>query len=309
MKWIEFVLKVKTDSYEPYELILLNYAESVVINDPKATLLHIEKGEWEAHGFSKEALANESVRLNSYLPVDEALDESLSRLKNELLKEGEKKGEALFFEVLELPEVDWSIEWQKNYEVLQFGKRIEIVPEWLGPTGARDIVIKVDPGLAFGTGHHETTALPLGLLEDYVRETSTVFDIGTGSGILALVAKKLGAKEVFGYDYDEVAVRVAKAHAVLNNLEVSFKESDLFNSVEGKADLIIANIVTKILCLLLPDLAKHLAPFGKAIFSGISLDSLEEMEAGIKRHGFRIVERIKKGEWVALVLESVDEVS
>lgn len=307
MKWIEFVVRVKTEAYASYESLLLAYSQSVVIDDPQATLAHIEKGEWEAHGFSKEALKEEKVRLSIYLEVDETLEERLSRLKGELLEEAENLGDTLFFEVTKLPEVDWSKEWQKNYEVLQFGESVEIVPVWLTPTGNRACVIKIDPGLAFGTGNHETTALPLMLLEDYIKEDMGVFDIGTGSGILALVAKKLGAKEVLGYDYDPVAIRVAKEHSVLNQLDVAFFESDLFKKVTGKADFIIANIVTKILLLLLPDLAAYLKPKGKALFSGISVDTLPEMKAAIARYGFKIIQEAKKGEWVALVLERADE--
>lgn len=309
MKWIEFVVKVKTENYGHYETLLLKYAESVVVSDPKATLAHIEKGQWEAHGFSKEALREEPVRLSIYLKTDAFLNKKLENLKNDLLGEGEKQGEYLLFECISLPDVDWSIEWQKNYEVLSFGERVEIVPVWLEPSGKRDVVIKIEPGLAFGTGSHETTALPLALLEKYIKKEMCVFDLGTGSGILALVAKSLGAEKVFGYDYDSVAVRVANEQSKLNNLEVTFLESNLFQKVEGKADFIIANIVTKILLLLLPDLDKYLAPFGKVLFSGISVDTLEEMKRAVTEYHFKIVEEVQKGEWVALVLERKHEVS
>ena len=215
-----------------------------------------------------------------------------------------QRGEKYHLSTDLLEDRDWANEWKRHYEVLTFGQKIEIVPVWLTPSGTRPVVIKVNPGLAFGTGYPETTALPLGLLEGYIKKGMSVFDIGAGSGILALCAKKLGASKVTGYDYDPVAIRSAKEMAELNEeTDVAFYVSDLFKNVEGKADFVVANIVTPILLKLLPDLSAHLAENGKALLSGIALETVAEMKSALAKYNYRIIEEKQNGEWLALVVE------
>ena len=304
MDWMIVKIEVDTTDYSPYEAFLLKYVSGVVVEDPQATLAHIRKGEWEAHGFEEAKLLDSWVTLILYLENDAYLKKRLDEINIGLQNLAKQRDEKYHLSTDFLEDRDWANEWKRHYEVLTFGQKIEIVPVWLTPSGTRPVVIKVNPGLAFGTGYHETTALPLGLLEGYIKKGMSVFDIGAGSGILALCAKKLGASKVTGYDYDPVAIRSAKEMAELNEeTDVAFYISDLFKNVEGKADFVVANIVTPILLKLLPDLSAHLAENGKALLSGIALETVAEMKSALAKYNYRIIEEKQNGEWLALVVE------
>ena len=290
MDWMIVKIEVDTTDYSAYEAFLLKYVSGVVVEDPQATLAHIRKGEWEAHGFEEAKLLDSWVTLILYLENDVYLKKRLDEINIGLQNLAKQRDEKYHLSTDLLEDRDWANEWKRHYEVLTFGQKIEIVPVWLTPSGTRPVVIKVNPGLAFGTGYHETTALPLGLLEGYIKKGMSVFDIGAGSGILALCAKKLGASKVTGYDYDPVAIRSAKEMAELNEeTDVAFYVSDLFKNVEGKADFVVANIVTPILLKLLPDLSAHLAENGKALLSGIALETAPEMKSALAKYNYRII--------------------
>ena len=157
--------------------------------------------------------------------------------------------------------------------------------------------------MAFGTGTHETTSMCIRELEKYVDETKRVFDIGCGSGILAIAAAKLGAKEVVAGDLDEVAVKVSKENCEENNVsdKVIVKHGSLFEVVEGKADVIVANIIADIIKILAKDVSKFLTEDGVFISSGIILAKIDEVVEALEQNGFEIVEIIKLGEWSAIV--------
>ena len=304
MDWMIVKIEVDTTDYSAYEAFLLKYVSGVVVEDPQATLAHIRKGEWEAHGFEEAKLLDSWVTLILYLENDAYLKKRLDEINIGLQNLAKQRDEKYHLSTDLLEDRDWANEWKRHYEVLTFGQKIEIVPVWLTPSGTRPVVIKVNPGLAFGTGYHETTALPLSLLEGYIKKGMSVFDIGTGSGILALCAKKLGASKVTGYDYDPVAIRSAKEMAELNEeTDVAFYVSDLFKNVEGKADFVVANIVTPILLKLLPDLSAHLAENGKALLSGIALETAPEMKSALAKYNYRIIEEKQNRERLTLVVE------
>ena len=162
----------------------------------------------------------------------------------------------------------------------------------------------MDPGMAFGAGTHETTRLAVLLIEETLAGGETVLDVGTGSGILAIVSKKLGASLVRGYDIDPVAVRVARENAEANGVEnVTFGTSDLLASVEtpeGGYDLAVANIVADVLLRMAPDLPTHLAPGARLICSGIIEARLPELRAGMTAAGFTEEKIISENDWYAL---------
>lgn len=304
MDWTTIRIEVDTTDYSVYEDFLLQYASGIVVEDPQATLAHIQRGEWEAHGFEETKLLESWVTLVLYLENNAYLTKRLDAIRVGFKKLAEQRKESYHLSSEFLEDRDWANAWKSHYEVLTFGQKIELVPVWLTPSGTRPVVLKINPGLAFGTGYHETTALPLSLLEGYIKKNMTVFDIGTGSGILALCAKKLGATKVFGYDYDPVAIRTAREMAELNaETDVAFYVSDLFEKVEGKADFVVANIVTPILLKLLPDLSTHLAEQGRALLSGIALETVPEMKRALANYHYKIIEEKQNGEWLALVVE------
>jgi len=203
-----------------------------------------------------------------------------------------------------LCEEDWAESWKRYYHPIPLG-RVTIVPAWQD-YGARngEIVVRMDPGMAFGAGTHETTRLATLLLEETLAGGEKVLDVGTGSGILAIVAEKLGASLVRGYDIDPVAVRVARENADVNETKrVAFGVSDLLASVEkpeGGYDLCVANIVCDVLLRMAPDLPSYLRPGATLICSGIIEGRLSELRAGMSAAGFKEEKTVSENDWYAL---------
>lgn len=203
-----------------------------------------------------------------------------------------------------LREEDWAESWKRYYHPIPLGN-VTIVPAWQDYR-AKDgeTVVLMDPGMAFGAGTHETTRLAVLLIEETLAGGETVLDVGTGSGILAIVSKKLGASLVRGYDIDPVAVRVARENAEANGVEnVTFGTSDLLASVEtpeGGYDLAVANIVADVLLRMAPDLPACLSPGARLICSGIIEARLPELRAGMTAAGFTEEKIISENDWYAL---------
>ena len=172
-----------------------------------------------------------------------------------------------------------------------------------------DIVIDLDPGAAFGTGTHPTTAMCLRALETLVRPGTSVFDVGTGSGVLAIAAAKLGAASVVAKDYDQTAVRVAQENVEKNNVAdtVTTGVSDLLKDFEGKADLVIANIIADIVIRLMDELDAHLAAGGRLLASGIIDERAADVEVAVKAHGFVIEKAMHDKGWTALIIRRETE--
>ena len=201
-------------------------------------------------------------------------------------------------------EEDWAEAWKQYYEPIPLG-RVTVVPAWQEYTAREDeIVVRMDPGMAFGTGTHETTRLVIRLLTDIIRGGETVLDVGTGSGILAVCASKLGAASVTACDIDPVAVRVACDNVRENGCEnITCMVSDLLASVpaDGRYKVCTANIVADIILRLLPDLGARLTQDGCAIFSGIIESRADEVRDALRAYGYTIVKEEKENDWVAVL--------
>lgn len=201
-------------------------------------------------------------------------------------------------------EADWANAWKAYYKPTKVGQRVVVKPTWEDyAMQDGDLIIELDPGMAFGTGTHETTSMCIRELEKYVNKDSKVFDIGCGSGILAIAAAKLGAKEVVAVDLDEVAVKVAKENVLENKVEksVSVMHGNLTDVIKDKADVIVANIIADIIKILAKDVQNFMKEDAIFISSGIILDKVEEVKESLIENGFEIVEVQKLGEWSAIV--------
>lgn len=201
-------------------------------------------------------------------------------------------------------EEDWANNWKKYYHTLEIGEKIAIKPYWedYENNENRKVVI-IDPGMAFGTGTHETTYLCLESLEKYVQEGSIIFDIGCGSGILGIAAVKLGAKEAVCVDIDDNCIKATEKNARLNNVEnsiVSYK-GNLLDVVEGKADVIVSNIIAEIIVEMIPELKNHLKNNGVFISSGILTEKIIMVEEALLKEGFEILKIEKKNSWALIV--------
>ena len=263
-------------------------------------------------GFEQEFLDSlgDDVVVKAYYSNTEDLDALATSIRNQLLVISEfldiGKGEV---SISAVDEEDWATSWKKYYKPLKISERIVIKPSWEAYTPAEgEIIIELDPGMAFGTGTHETTAMCLKLLDEYMDDTiKTVIDVGCGTGILGIAAAKLGASEVSAFDIDDNSVRIAKENAEINGVAycVSVKKNDLLKGVATRCDLVIANIVADIVILLLPDARKLLDKGGIMIASGVIHERAAAVETAFAQNGFRIEKKTVDGEWNAYVARAV----
>ena len=203
-------------------------------------------------------------------------------------------------------EEDWANAWRTYYKPLHIGERMVIVPAWeeYEPRDG-EIVVTMDPGMAFGTGSHETTRLVIGLLEKYTKEGCRMLDVGCGSGILAICASKLGAGECFAYDIDPTAVRVANENVEKSGISnVKCAVADLLRGVDESRpyDLITANIVADIIIRMAPDVGKHMHENTVLLVSGIILGRSEDVVNALEANGLKIVERAVDNDWCAMAV-------
>lgn len=202
----------------------------------------------------------------------------------------------------EVADEDWNTAWQKYYHVIDFSRHLAIVPEWedYQPAFSDQKLIRLDPGLAFGTGGHTTTQLVLLAMERALVKPMSVLDVGTGSGILAIAASKLGASQV---DISDEAVTAAKENIALNNIDnIDVRKANLLKDIDEKYDLIVANILADILLELIPDLDSHLNENGKVIFSGIDYLQLPKIEKALAENNFEIKMKMQEGRWIGLLI-------
>ncbi len=239
--------------------------------------------------------------VRSYFPVDDRLGQRLTRIKKQL---GEALGIAVEFGLKQVREEDWAEAWKRYFKPERIGK-IVIKPSWEDYTpNDGEIIIELDPGMAFGTGTHPTTRICLKLLQEIITSQTEMLDVGTGSGILALAGAKLGAKKINAIDIDTVAIRVALENIRRNRMEglIDVCESDLLDRpLDSKFNLVVANIITNAILELIPQLEKVLKPGGILIASGIIEERFPEVLEYLTKLGFEDVKCVCEEGWVGLV--------
>lgn len=239
-----------------------------------------------------------------FLPADRPFTDAVAFLRERMADSGfEGK-----IEVIGVSEEDWANSWKAYYKPLHIGKRMVIVPAWeryLEQPG--EIIVRMDPGMAFGTGTHETTRLVIELLEQHVKEGMRVLDVGCGSGILAICAKKLGAAECKAYDIDPVAVRVARENIKDSGEEnVTCDVSDLLKQVDlsgGAYDIVCANIVADIIIRMAPDVGAYMKENAILLASGIITERAEEVVKALQDNNLAVAQRLDDNGWCALVVK------
>ena len=239
-----------------------------------------------------------------YLPVERDIREDVEFLREMFAKDG-IEGE---IKMIGLNEEDWANAWKAYYKPIKIGSKIVIVPAWEKyEAEEHELIVRMDPGMAFGTGTHETTRLVIGLLEKYTTPGVRMLDVGTGSGILAICASKLGAGECKAYDIDPMSVRVARENIKDSGLtNITCDQSDLLRSVDlegGKYGLVCANIVADIIIRMTPDVHKYIADDGVLLASGIIMERSSDVVECFEAHGFEIVERAEENGWCALAVK------
>lgn len=310
MKYIEVQVRTTTEASDAiYNILTEAGAAGVITEDPNDfILMNTDEKSWDYVEQELIDALGTDVRVKGYFAYEEYNEEKLKDIQakvDQLEEFGLDKG-AGTIETKEVYEEDWANAWKQYYKPVKAGERIVIKPTWEAyEAQAGDLVIEMDPGMAFGTGTHETTVMCIRLLEKYVTAESVVFDVGSGSGILGISAVKLGAKHVECVDIDNVACRVAKENAEHNNVvdKLQVKCGNLLDVVSEKADLIVANIIADIIISFTEDAWKALHPKGIFISSGIIKDRKEEVLSKISSSGFEVIEILELGEWCAIAAE------
>ena len=248
--------------------------------------------------------ADKSVAsVSLFLPADQNYNMAISFIRERLESEGVEPK----IEIVGVNEEDWANSWKKYYTTLHIGKRTVIVPMWEEYEAKEgEIVVKMDPGMAFGTGSHETTRLVIELLEKYTKQGVRMLDVGTGSGILAICASKLGAGECKAYDIDPIAVKVANENIEESGqTNVTCEVSDLLKQVDldgGKYDLICANIVADIIIRMTPDIGRFMKDDCVLLCSGIIKERADDVTAKLNEYALKVIERIDDNGWCALAV-------
>ncbi|MBR2018993.1 MAG: 50S ribosomal protein L11 methyltransferase [Clostridia bacterium] len=238
-----------------------------------------------------------------YLPAERSVSECISFLKERFVAVGLQDAK---LETVGINEEDWANSWKAYYKPIKIGDRLVIVPAWEKYEAAEgELVVRMDPGMAFGTGTHETTRLVIRMLEKYTRPGCRMLDVGTGSGILAICASRLGAAECRAYDIDPMAVRVANENIKDSGLtNITCEVSDLLRQADASKpyDLICANIVADIIIRMMPDIAPFMHAETVLLLSGIISERAEDVISCVERCGYRVVEMQEENGWCGLAV-------
>ena len=306
--WIEVRVITKSEALEPISGIFYSLdCKGVAIEDPE-DILGREQGPltWDFADINVLEHKGKVAVVKAYFAEEDNIEDVLEYVNERLteLKEmGLDLGEAKV-EHEKMHEEDWANTWKQYYKPSKVGEKIVVKPIW-EEYEAKDgeLVVDLDPGMAFGTGTHETTRMCIQALEKYVSKDSIVFDVGCGSGILSIAAALLGAKDVLGVDVDPIAVEVADENIVLNKVDKAARAQygDLTKGIDYKADVVVANLMADLVMMLAEDVAKHMKEDAYFISSGILVEKEEIVSEHLIKLGFTIVEVVRDGGWCAIV--------
>ncbi|NLV16203.1 MAG: 50S ribosomal protein L11 methyltransferase [Syntrophomonadaceae bacterium] len=298
MEWSE--IRVSTD--EPCADFVAGLfhewgAGGVIIEDPAAIRSFIAQGIWDAHSFDDEYLKGEYLVIRAFFPSPyELSQEQMDNLR-------EKTGQNCIVDVLTVRDEEWADNWKAFYHSTRVGSHLVVKPSWEDcVVHDGDIVIELDPGMAFGTGTHITTRQCLELLEQAMAGGEKVLDVGTGSGILAIAAAKLGAQTVKAVDIDPVAIEVARENIKANGVlgAVSLEQRDLAVLTGIEADTITANLTAPVIRNLIENLTNLVRADGLIIAAGIGREQWPELKEIMERNGLTIEKILIEEDWVAV---------
>ena len=318
MKYIEVKIETSESGIEAVVAKLLALGiENTEVSDPKDIediMNKKESYEWDYINDDVVQQMERNPKVTVYLEDDENATNTINDIRKAMadLLDAAANGDfgqgvdlgSLEILTMTADDADWKDKWKEYFKPFRVSNRIVIKPTWEDyATKAGEVVIEIDPGMAFGTGTHETTSMCIQMIEKYMKPGDNVLDAGCGSGILAIAAALLGAKKALGVDIDETAVEVAKENIEKNNVaEVASAEyGDITKGVNFKGELVVANLMAELICMLSPDVPAHLIDGGLFISSGILVEKEDMVKKALEDAGFAIVEIEEKGEWCCIV--------
>lgn len=305
MQWIEVNISVTHEAVDAVADIMTSVgAQGVAIEDPQLINDLRNSGTWELCDIPEQQ-NTEVVTISAYYVDNERLQGTIEKIEKEVALVEERIGKCRFGNTRfrKVTETDWANEWKQYFHVTHVGKSLVIKPSWEEyDAQPGEHVIKIDPGMAFGTGTHHTTNMCMARLEQVLPKDATVYDVGTGSGILSIAAGLLGAKEVVAVDIDPNAVKVAEENIADNDLQdvVEVREGDLLAGTSGKADLIVANIIADIIIMFVKDVPLRLKPNGIFLASGIITERMADVAKAAEAAGMKVDHVDERGGWVVM---------
>lgn len=308
MKWSEFSIHTTHEAVEPISNILHEAgASGVVIQDPQDLVKDWGDQFGEVYQLSPDDYPDEGVIIKAYFLMNEELDatiENVKKLINNLVTYNIDIG-VNKITLTEVHEEEWATSWKKYYKPVKVSPTVTITPIWENyeKEHEQEQIIRLDPGMAFGTGTHPTTVLCIQAIEDYIKKDDRIVDVGTGSGVLSIAAAMLGAKEVLALDLDEIAVNSAKQNIRYNHLEdkIEVRKNDLLTGISPSFDMVVANILAEVILSFIQDAARVLKQDGIFIASGIITKKKDDVSVSLQLHGFEILEVREKEDWVAII--------
>jgi ribosomal protein L11 methyltransferase len=308
MDWKEVTITTTTAGADIVSEILLEAGATGTAIEDRAEVEAQQRlpGDWDYIDENILASMSEEVRVMAWYPMDGRLPDTLAFIRQRLLDVshidlGFDAGN-LGFSTGDVRDEDWENNWKQYYKPFTVGERLLVKPVWENTDAQGRVVVEMEPGMAFGTGTHETTFMVMEQIEKAVKPGMLVWDIGCGTGILAVAAVLLGAERAIAVDRDPVAVSAANINSELNHTEgkVDVRLGDLMKGLEGHPDMIVANIIAEVIILMAQDAFDNLKPGGLFICSGIILAREDSVLAALAAAGFEIVESKHMGEWVAI---------
>lgn len=290
------------------ELLMSLGSSGVMIEDKNDVAINQRpEGQWDIIDEAIAERIGDDVRVTGYYEADAAAADKVAAVQDGVRRIRELNLDfpvgKLEVETKGFDGEDWAETWKKNFHPFRIGTHFVVKPGWTEyDAKPGDKIIEIDPGLAFGTGTHDTTAMCTRLIEKYVKPGDRVIDIGTGTGILAIAACEMGAGSALATDIDELAVKVAAENVKINHCDdrITVRHGDLLQAVDEVGDVVIANIIADVIIMLAEPVRKHIAPGGMFICSGIIRDKKEEVHQAILNAGFPEPEILESGEWCAM---------
>ena len=307
MKWNKFRLKTTTEAEDIVSSMLMDLGVQGIEIEDKIPMTQAEKEQMFVDILPETGINDGIAYISFYLEEDEDKESLLEAVKNELedMRAYVEVGEGTI-EESQTEDVDWVNNWKKYFKPLPIGDKLLIQPTWLDDEKTDRLMLHIDPGLAFGTGGHNTTKLCLEQLEKVINPGMNILDVGCGSGILSIASLLLGAKSATGVDIDALAVKTAIENGKINNLlypEYNMIQGDLTDKISGQYDIIVANIVADIIIRLCKDIKQYMHAGSLFIVSGIVDIREDDVTTAFYENGLDIVSRNEEGGWVCFTLK------